>query len=196
LQVSIFASFRPQPPVRAHPFAIYRLLTLHPDAAMLCHGLWNNTPLVVNYNRDHLGLEARLATSQIGAARAGQRRQFHVKEGDNGTPVADGDLREPTRQEARALWTLFGHLGLRGMLQGARSPFVHVPVVNPISTRLLENQIAGTYTRLDRQIIRLADPADRLTLTHPTYALLRFRPAFVQHGYGVRFVYLRPRRCA
>ncbi len=31
----------------------------------MCHGLWNNAPLVVAYNRELLSLGAQLANSQI-----------------------------------------------------------------------------------------------------------------------------------
>lgn len=46
-------------------------------------------------------------------------------------------------------------LGVRGLVQTARAPFLHVPVVNTRSAYAGDNQVAHTYTRSDRQIIRL-----------------------------------------
>ncbi len=193
LQISLFAAYTPQPAVPAHPFAIYRLLSLNPATMMVCHGLWNNTALVVNYNREVLGLDARLSASQIETLPTPRRRRFRVSDAANGQAIAEGELHEPGQQNARTLWELSAHLGLKGLLNMTRNPFIHVPVINTVNERLADNQIAHTYTRADRQIIRRFDPAaDRLSIQHETYAPLRFRPSFVQHGYGVRFVYLLP----
>jgi hypothetical protein len=195
LQISLFASFQPQKPIPAHPFAIYRLLTLNPAAMMVCHGLWNNTPLVVDYNCEHLGLDAHLSESQYERAAADSRWRFSVRDADSGAAVAEGDVHEPVKQDGRVLWGVMRYLGLQGFWQSARSPFVQVPVVNTVNNRLPENQIARTFTKNDRQVIRLLDAQkDRLTIQHSAYALLNFRPDFIQHGAGVRFVYLRPVR--
>jgi len=43
LQISLFATFRPVPPIEADPFAIFRALMRQPDTHMVCHGLWNST---------------------------------------------------------------------------------------------------------------------------------------------------------
>lgn len=189
LQLSIFAAYRPLPPVRAHRFAIYRLLSVEPATMMICHGLWNSTPLVVTYNREVLGLDARLSVSELDLA-AGR---FRVKDAASGQPIAAGELPAPHHQPGADLRQMVSHVGLRGMLRQMRSPFVQVPVVNPITDHLPENWIARTYTKTDRQLIRSFDTArDRLTITHPEYAPLDFQPMFVQHGFGVRFVYHCP----
>lgn len=191
LQFSIFAAYTPQSPVKTHPFAIYQLLTLNDSAMMVCHGLWNSTRLVVDYNREHLGLDAHLSSSIL--AKKGGRVQFDVKAVDSDTLLAEGDLSEPTKQDNRVMGQMAGALGLRGLWRSMRAPFVHVPVVNTISEVSRDNRIAHTYTRTDGQVIRLFDTTtDRLTIHHPSYSSLKFQPEFVQHGYGVRFVYLRP----
>lgn len=191
LQLSIFAAYRPQPPVTAHPFAIYRFLMLNPEVRMICHGLWNNTALVVNYNREHLCLDAQLSTSRIEITR--DQQQFQVQAVQQNMPVAEGTLRIPKGQDRADVFQMLGHIGFGGMLRLMRSPFVHVPVVNTVSQWGSTNQIAHTYTQTDHQISRRFNPAvDSITIHHPTYARLNFKPDFVQHGNGVHFVYLRP----
>jgi hypothetical protein len=193
LQISFFAASSPQPPVRAHPFAIFRLLTLNLAAVMVCHRLWNNLPQVVSYNRKLLGLDASLAISYLDTESIRERRRFRVQDAALHQPVAEGDLHEPAQQDNRTLMNLLTHLGWLGFLRAMRAPFVQVPVVNTIGEVLPDNRIAQTYTRLDRQIIRQYEPDnDQLTIQHPAYAAVNFRPEFVQHGYGVRFVYLNP----
>lgn len=193
LQISIFASFTPQLPVVSHSFAIYRLMTLNPDMMMVCHGLWNSTTLVTQYNREHLDLNARQSISQIDDSGDGERWRFSVQDVESREMIADGDLRRSFRQEPGVLWDMTQHLGWRGMLRTLRSPFIQMPVVNTRRDAVMENQIARTYTRNDAQVIRYFDGRkDRITLCHPSYAALNFRPQFVQYSSGVRFVYLRP----
>ncbi|MBL8132975.1 MAG: hypothetical protein JNL42_14035 [Anaerolineae bacterium] len=195
LQCSIFASPQPEPPVKAHPFAIFRLLALNPRAVMVCHGLWNNTPLVVQYNRSHLGLNAHLCASRISVTEAAEegRMQFGFDDFEGGGCIAEGDILIPGRQGRRILLDLLRHVGVGGTLNAARSPFIHVPVANAITPDLPENRVAHTYAVNDSQVLRYYDGSqDHLAIHHPLYAALRFRPAFVQQAEGVRFVYLRP----
>ncbi len=193
LQISLFASFLPVAPVPAHPFAIQRLLMLNADAMMICHGLWNSTPLVVDYNRQHLGLDAHLSESQYERLSAPARWRFSVCDSDSGAALVEGEVGVVTQQDGRVLLHLSQHLGLRGLWRMVRDPFVQVRVVNTVGLPLPENQIARTFTKNDGQVIRRFDGAsDRLTIQHPAYTTLQFHPDFVQHGSGVRFVYLHP----
>lgn len=192
LQISIFATFRPQPPVQAHPFAIYRALTLNPDMVMVCHGLWNNTERVVQYNREHLGLDAHLSKSQITRDDGAALWRFRVEDAQRSALIAEGQIATVRRQPPAAMWAMSGHLGMGGLLRLMREPFIHVPVVNTRSTYATTNRIAHTYTRSDRQVVRFFGTSDRLTLADRPYAALGFRPQFVQQNEGVRFVYLRP----
>jgi hypothetical protein len=188
----LFAAFQPNPPVASHPFAIYRQLALNPHAMMVCHGLWNNTARVVQYNRAHLGLDARLSKSHLERQAALNTWRFRVEDAERGELLIDGDLAPSPSQAPHVLMQWAGHLGLQGMWQSMRSPFIHVPVVNTRNPHAPDNCMAHTYTRNDTQIIRRVERADRLTIHAPAYAPLNFRPAFVQHNEGVRFVYLRP----
>ncbi len=202
LQFSIFATPKPQPPVQAHPFAIFRALVMNPDAMMICHGLWNNTQLVVDYNRDHLGLDAHLSISDIQAN--DHWRSFDVKDATTGESLIKGDLIEPmigakkwdyegVNPKGKALRDMMRHLGFGGMMRAMQSPFVHVPVVNTISQLSDTNRVAHTYTKTDNQMVRYFEPIqDKLVIQHPRYAPLNFSPALVQHNRGIRFVYLRP----
>lgn len=202
LQFSIFASLKPQAPVQAHPFAIFRALVMNPDALMICHGLWNSTQLVVDYNREHLGLDAHLSISDIQAS--DHWRSFDVKDATTGGSLITGDLIEPMvglkkwdyealPPKGKAMRDMIRHLGFGGMMRAMQSPFVHVPVVNTISTLSDKNRVAHTYTKNDSQIVRYFEPIrDKLVIQHPHYAPLNFVPAFVQHNRGIRFVYLRP----
>lgn len=192
LQISLFASTKLLPPVPRHPFAIYRLLALNPAAYMVCHGLWNNVERVVRYNQVHLGLDAHLSASRFDRAKTNQQWGFQVDDAESGRPVAEGMLATPTRQPAAAMWSMLRHLGVQGAMQGARTQFVHVPVVNTRSAFAGDNSVAHTYTRSDRQIIRRYEDADQIVIRHQQYANLSFRPDFVQQSVGVRFVYLRP----
>lgn len=202
LQFSIFASSKPQAPVQAHPFAIFRELVMNSDVMMICHGLWNNTSLVVDYNRDHLGLDAHLSISDIQAN--DHWRSFDMKDATTGELLIKGDLIEPmigakkwdyegVNPKGKALRDMMRHLRFGGMMRAMRSPFVHVPVVNTISQVSDKNRVAHTYTKSDNQIVRYFEPTqDKLAIHHPRYAPLKFEPAFVQHNRGIRFVYLPP----
>lgn len=181
LQISLFGVLRPQPRVKRDPFAIHRLLILNPDVYMICHGLWNNTPKAVGYNQAHLGLDAHLSASRIDHDREAQRMTFQVSDAASGKPVAEGSVGLPARQALAVTWSMAQHLGFKGMMEAARTPFIHVPVVNTRSAYAADNCVAHTYTRSDRQIIRRYGNRDSISIQHPRYAPPelppRFRPA-------------------
>ena len=188
LQISLFAAFKPLPPLAAHPFAIFRALTAVPETRMVCHGLWNSTPRVVRYNAEHLQLDAHLA---LGGIERGERWRFRFAD-EAGNPLATGDLAVAAKQQAAVSWALLRHIGWRGIWRMARSPFFTLPVVNTRSRFAADNRLAWTHTRADRQALRYFAAPDRLSLDCPRYAALDFAPAFVHLLDGLRFVYLRP----
>lgn len=190
LQISLFAAFAPTSPVRAHPFAIYRALTHDPATRMVCCGLWNSTARVVHYNTEHLHLNARLARSEM--KRGTTRWQFQVTDDETSELVTAGDLALPARSMPATLWTMSRHIGVRGLMSSLRTPYVHVPVVNPRSRFADDNLVASTYTKNDHQVLRRFSAQDQLFLQHPQFTPLDFVPDFVLHSDGVRFVYLRP----
>lgn len=189
LQISLFATSRPIPRQTPHPFNIFRALTVISQTRMVCHGLWNSDHRVARYNSEHLGLNARFSSSQIQQTHGRWRCRF---EDEDGCLIADGDLGVAVRQSPVVMWQLLRHIGIQGLMQSIRSPFVHVPVVNTRSQFAKENLVAHTYSRSAKQVIRPFDSEDRFVIKDPMYASLDFAPAFVQQLEGVQFVYLRP----
>lgn len=191
LQISLFASKRPMPPLASHPFAIFRALTAMPEARMVCHGLWNNTERVLRYNAEHLRLAARLCASDM--QRAGDRWRFRFAD-QAGNTILAGEAPVVGRPSAALSWRLARHVGFIGLIRMLRSPFIHIPVVNTRSERAPENLVADTYSQAARQAIRYAGPEDHLIFGPSPYAPLGFSPDFVQQNDGLAFVYHRPRR--
>lgn len=191
LQLSIFASFQPQPRLKAHPFAIYRQLTLNPETMMVCHGLWNNTERVVRYNQAHLQLNARPCQSHFVIDQAAGHWRFQFDDAADAQALVSGKVILPKPSTA-VLWQMSRQLGLRGLLKTMRAPFVEVPVVNTVSAYAQKNHIARTYTHSHSQQIGFFDEHTQLTIHAPAYAALQFQPDFVQYNRGVHFVYLRP----
>ncbi len=187
-QVSLLVSRQPARPVKAGALATAEALMTRPEARLFCHGLWNNTPRVVAYNREHLGLNARLTASTI--VREANRLRFSAQTPD-GASIAQGAL----RMGRGSLWTTFElmqRLGLSGAQRLAAQPWFEMRVVNPIGLRPA-NDAAFTASHNGINVLR---PFDRrhetLTLADPAYARLDFRPAYVQELESIRFVYLDP----
>lgn len=192
LQFSIFASYTPVAPVSAHPLAIYRLLSVEAKTMMVCHGLWNSTERVVRYNREHLMLDARLCESQVSVDAGSGAWRFNYADAESKTPLLAGNLNLATKQPGSLLWEMTRQVGLGGIFKTMREPAIHVPVVNTRSDVAQENLVAHTYTNNDKQIIQKWEHPGSLEIQHPGYRALNFSPDFVQQGYGVHFVYLRP----
>lgn len=193
LQFSIFASYQPHPPVKTHPFAIYHLLMLDPDAMMVCHGLWNSTEKVVRYNQEHLMLDARVCHSTIDIDNIAKQWHFNFTDADTQQALLSGQINLPKQQPPSALFDVFRHLGFGGMIKTIRGPFVEVPVVNTISPYATENRIARTYTHSDAQLVtRFGTDSGHLMIKAPQYQGLQFQPDFIQNNNGVKFVYKRP----
>ncbi len=191
LQVSLFVSRAPLPPVAAHPLALLELMVTRPEVLMLCHGLWNSTRAAVAYNRELLALDARESVSRI--ERSAARLVFDVRERAGGQPVLQGTLARPGRAALGANLALLARLGLRRTLALARQPWIRVPVLNPVGPVLARNAAADSYTATRRSALRYADPeCDRLVFGDSRYAALGFQPRFVQTMEGFRFVYGMP----
>ena len=75
LQLSLFASARPLPPVQAHPFAIHRALLTQPEVCMACAALWNDIPQVARYNAQHLGLKSGDMVRMVSKSNPGDMSQ-------------------------------------------------------------------------------------------------------------------------
>lgn len=191
LQFSVFVSRRPVAPIAAHRVSLLAALLTNPDLQMLCHGLWNNTPTVVAYNRELLSLNARLSTSKISLDR--QQLCAEVSDSASGDPLLAATLHKPTQPALGASFALAGQLGFRRTMQINRQPWVSMSVVNPVGVVLPYNATAQAMTKNATNNVRYFDPdRDRLILSASPYRELDFQPHVVQHMNGFKFVYLNP----
>ena len=192
LQFSFYVSHEQLPPIPDRPFNLSHQLLEEPRARQMCHGLWNDTPAVVAYNREILGLDARLC--HYAFERDADRLRFSF-EAPDGAPLARGDLREGTRPTWAATRALFATFGFAAALRAARTKEVAVRVVNPVGEALPHNADARTYTTSQRIATHLFDPTtESLDILTAPYDQLGFRPAFVQHMVGFAMVYMEPDR--
>lgn len=191
LQFSIFVARAPGAPISDHPMGLLAAMLTRPELLMLCHGLWNNTPQVVAYNRELLSLNARLTSSSI--ARDARRLTFEFTEAAGGAPILAGALASPLQASARAGFALLGQLGLRQTLRINRQPWVPMRVVNPLGVGLARNAVAQAMNKNATNLLRYFDPAaDSIRFGDTPYAALGFEPRVVQHMSGFKFVYLMP----
>lgn len=191
LQLSLFVAPGPVAPLPAHPLSLLTAMLTHPDLHMLCHGLWNNSPVVVAYNRERLSLNARLTDSRIGPA--GRGLAFEFVDAADRTAIAHGAL-GPGRAGLRATLALGAQIGFGRAQRLNQQPWVPMRVVNPVGVRLPRNAVAEAFTKNDANAVRYWDPrTDALTISAAPYAALGFTPRFVQLMTGFKFVYLDPR---
>lgn len=191
LQLSLFVTRQPAPPLAAHPLALLGAMLTRPDVQMLCHGLWNNTPTVVAYNRELLSLNARLSTSTI----TGDARQlrFAVADGVSGGSILRGTVATPPQVSWQATFGLLQQLGFSRALHINRQPWVTMAVVNPLGVHLAQNAVAQAMNKNVVNNVRYFKPTtDRLTFGDTPYRELAFQPQVVQYMSGFKFVYLPP----
>lgn len=191
LQFSIFVSRRPLPPLGAQPLCLPAAMLTQPAIEMLCHGLWNNTPTVVAYNRELLSLNAKLAQSQI--RRDPEQLRVEVNDAPGNASLLTATLCKPGRAALRATFALAGQLGWRKTRQVNQQPWVEMKVVNPVGVGLPRNAVAQAMNKNATNTLRYFEPAnDSLTIHQSPYRELDFRPQVVQHMRGFKFVYLNP----
>lgn len=191
LQFSLFVSRKPVAPVAAHRVSLLAAMLTHPDLQMLCHGLWNNTPPVVAYNRELLSLNARLSTSTISRDR--QQLRAEVNDSASSAPLLTATLHKPHQPAWGASFALAGQLGWGRAMQINRQLWVQMAIVNPVGVVLPRNATAQAMTKNAANNVRYFDPArDSLTISASPYCDLGFQPHVVQHMDGFKFVYLNP----
>ena len=190
LQVSVFVTRDPLPPVPASPYALLAAMLGLPNVEMLCHGLWNDTAPVVAYNREHLGLPAEIMSGTL--AREGDTLRARWAD-DSGRPLIDAVLNQTGKPSMGAAWAMLRLLGPRRLSAVNRQPWIGMTVVNPVSDQWPETQRAQAFVHNTRNVIRPFDAsADSLRLSAPAYEAMDFRPGFAQHMTGFHFVYLDP----
>jgi hypothetical protein len=191
MQISLYVSHRPTAPVKDSPFAPLHFILADAQARQMCHGLWNNTPEVVTYNAEILGLKPKLARSQFTYSK--DRFAFSFHDAASGALLAQGDVRQARQSTLGATAALFGAFGLRLALRAASMKVIEVQVVNPISAHLPRNADARTLSHSAKIVAQLFDTKhDHLTLTDGVYSQLDFRPTFIEHMRGFQLVYLNP----
>jgi hypothetical protein len=162
-----------------------------PEMQMLCHGLWNNTPAVVAYNREVLSLNARLTTSTI--AKDTRQMTFQFNDAASRSLIAAGRLTRPQQPSWRANLALLAQLGFGETLRTIRQPWVQMAIVNPIGVGLSRNAVAQAMTKNATNNLRYFDSAtDSISFGDTPYRALHFEPQVVQHMDGVKFVYANP----
>ena len=191
LQFSIFVSAQPVAPLDDHPLSLLQAMLTRPELQMLCHGLWNDTRLVVAYNREWLGLNARLAQSRI--ASSPSRLEFAIHDTETGVPVLSGEVQAPRQAGWRATADLMARIGLRRLWASAAQPWVTMRVVNPIGAGLERNAVAQAFNQNSVNRVRYFGPeTGTLEFGATPYRALQFAPQFVQYMEGFKFVYLKP----
>lgn len=193
LQFSIFVARDSIYDIPEHSLSVLTTMITRQDVQMLCHGLWNNTPKAVAYNRELLSLNARLAESKI-ARRAG-KLQFEFRDAALATPIFSGELNKPERGSIRATFSLAAQIGFAQSLAMARAPWVEMKVVNPVGVALSRNAVAQAFTKVVAPRIRFWDDStDTLHFGEVPHARLQFKPRFIEFMDGFRFVYLNPHK--
>lgn len=192
LQFSLFVTRQQTAPLPSHPLNLLNLLLTRPDVQMMCHGLWNDTPTVVAYNRELLSLNAQRTHSQIERERGAVT--FSYLDQVTRTPILSGAVQQPHQASFRANWAWMSLVGFRQVMKVAQQPWLKVEVLNPVGVVLDRNAVAESYTKNDTVNIRFFDPrADTLTFGDTPYRALQFKPHFVQYMDGFKFVYLNPK---
>lgn len=194
LQFSLFVTRRSVKIAAKHPLTLLKVMLSRADVGMFCHGLWNNSETVVTYNRELLGLDARLATAEIRGDKAAGHFVFHFTDAHSGQLVLRGQTHYQPRATSRVGLALMRQLGLEGIHKLAANPWVSLKVINPIGPHIAANHEALTFTENKQNLLRYIDPSqDTLEFVDPRYQALQFQPQFVQQMHGFRFVYLNPK---
>lgn len=144
---------------------------------------------MVRYNIQHLLLDARLTISEIRQEQGRWRFQFLDPQGEL---IAKGSILASHGSPFGPAWRIAQQTGLKGMMRLMKSPAVNIPVVNTRSQGEARNHVCQTYTTCDRAYVRASGPEDEVTIRHPVYAPLDFKPAAILQFDGVGFIFLRP----
>jgi hypothetical protein len=178
--------------VRASPFELVRLLLLEPGVRLFSAALWNDTPQVVAYNRELLGLDAHLATAHFSRGEEGGFLSFRFED-PAGRLIFQGDVAPPAVQPLWDSLLVERGLGAAGMRKIASSPWLSTQVMAPGGPRFAAPSEAQTWLHARSVVLsRFSQAASRLAFGEPFPAGLDFKPAFLEHFTGFEFVYLPP----
>lgn len=189
LQISLFASFTKPLKIDSNNFSIFNLLITKPDFRMVCHGLWNNTKRVVDYNKEYLKLNAFLTKSTI--EKIGNKEKFSFCDED-GNSIVNGELEIVNKQSPIIMWKVLKSMGFEGIKKAISSKFISIKVVNTKNPFSDKNLVASTYTHNSNPFIRYFNHNDKLEINNPFYKALNFSPEIIEQVNNVKMVYLRP----
>jgi hypothetical protein len=189
LQISFFVSNKPVKKQSTYPLHLLKSMLTDPDLQMLCHGLWNDSQVVVAYNREILSLNARLVNGDI--RNEEENIIFRFEEEGRSTPLISGEV--CCQASVKAGWDFMAQMGLRSFIRIVRRPWSRLEIVNPRGVLLDRNAVADSYIKNDLNRVRYFDPGrDNLEINEPRYQNLNFIPKFIQSMCGFKFVYLNP----
>ena len=190
LQFSILVGHEATPAIESHSLTLLKALFTNSQARMFCYRLWNNTETVVAYNRELLGLNAKLNRGFIRYENA--QKTFHfVDEAEQ--LIFEGHIHVDKATAPKTGWQMFRLLGLGNTLKAFSQPYLGAKVVNPISDDFPYNGDAQSYVSSDTPVVQLFDATtDSINIAHPILADVDFQPQFVEHFEPFRFVYLQP----
>jgi hypothetical protein len=184
IQFSIFVSREPMPPVDDNPFALFPLLLTNPDARMLIHGIWNDSPAVVAYNNEILGLGAKQSH--------GKMQHENGLLSFNFEGILEGEIHTLAKPEPKMGIAMMKSLGWQGMKAFMSQPYLNTQALNRVG-KFKNNATAQTFTHNDKVILQAFDEQrDRLMISHPDYSQIDFRLSFIERMEGFKFVYLNP----
>jgi len=192
IEFHITALSAPEPDIKLpdDPAAALAALATQPTWGALSLHLWNDSPSVVAYNSEHLGLQAQICQGDLSFAHG--KLSFDLTNAQN-EPLCTGHLSCPPRSESGLMRRTIRYLGWRGLWAAVRRKPSQAYVINRKGPVLSENGRAKTLTAPDKMVISSFDPQnDRLANTLGPLAAYDLDPQIVEHIWPFRFVYLNP----
>lgn len=190
LQYFVAATRRGLPAITApdHPLALLRALLVEPHVALFCKRLWNDSKTVVAYNRELLGLDARLCRGEVAAK--DDRLWYSFRERDDRV-ILEGAVRLRSASSPGVLVDMLRAFGLKASREAAGREAIETRIVNPIGITFADNYEAKAVLAADKLVVQRWESSDVLTFG-PAGEMAGFVPTFIEHMTPYRFVYLEP----
>lgn len=172
------------------PAAALAALATKPDWGALSLHLWNDSPEVVAYNSEYLGLQAQTC---VGAITPTDTAVSFDLRSTKGALISAGQLRRTAKSDGKLMASVLKHLGWRGLWDAVRRKPAMAHVINRKGAVLAYNGRAKTLTAPDTMTLCAFDPAqDQLITDAGPLADYGFTPQIIEHITPFRFVYLHP----
>lgn len=187
----------PGPPVPADAASLVAATVRNGPPRFLSLALWNDSPEVVAYNSDYLGLGARLARIDWRV----DRDRLAVQVAEGAAPVLSADLPFAKRSDTGLMLRVVLRMGLAATLRAARAKWSDALIISRKATDVLSgsdadtarNRAAQTRTGPDLQaLVPMRAPSDRVDLLRAGDAPLAFSACAAQRMAPFRFAYLHP----